>query len=221
MFKSKTKSGFKKRPIISKSNITLGKVFGVGVEGEVRNATLKEKGRLSISVAIKKLNPFFRSFITKKVLIDNQKVWLDFYKAKLPVPKLHKLDLRKNSPTYENVIMSNLKKDHKILIPVNIGKTPKNLMLIDPKKDRKLIKNLATDFAKIVKLGYSPSVIDFWHFYKKGNTMERVIIDYTSLRKRPKDHNYLVQNALAIIKENMDPSTFQIFNKQFNETMNK
>jgi hypothetical protein len=110
MFKSKTKSGFKKRPIISKSNITLGKVFGVGVEGEVRNAILKEKGRFSISVAIKKLNPFFRSFITKQVLIENQKVWLDFYNAKLPVPKLHKLDLRQNSPTFENVIMSNLKK---------------------------------------------------------------------------------------------------------------
>jgi hypothetical protein len=221
MFKSKTKSGFKKRPIISKSTITLGKVFGIGVEGEVRNATLQEKGRLSISVAIKKLNPVFRSFISRQVLVDNQKVWLDFYNANLPVPKLHKLDLRKKSPTFENVIMSNLKKGHKKLIPVNIGNSPKNLILLNPRKDKKLIKDLATDFAKIVKLGYSPSVIDFWHFYEKGKTMERVIIDYTSLRKRPREHKSLVQNALTMIKENMDADAFLIFNKQFNEILDK
>jgi hypothetical protein len=107
------------------------------------------------------------------------------------------------------------------LIPVNIGNVPKNLILLNPKKNKKLIKNLAVDFATIIKLGYSPNVINFWHFYEKGDTMERVIIDYTSLRKRPSEHIYLVKNALAMIKENMDPNAFLIFDKQFHETMNK
>jgi hypothetical protein len=216
LYKSrKTKAGFSKRPIISKSVITLGKVFGVGVEGEVRQATVKEKGRRSLSVAIKRLNPFFRSFIPQQHLINNQKVWLDFYNAKLPVPKLHKLDLRKKSPTFEQVIMSNLKKGRKKLIPVNIGSVPKNLLLLNHKTDKKLIKNLANDFATIMNLGYSPSVIDFWHFYQKGNTMERIIIDFTSLRKTPDNHNLKLGNSLNLIRENTSKGVFRIFIKQF------
>ncbi|MFA6268488.1 MAG: hypothetical protein WCW13_03360 [archaeon] len=67
------------------------------------------------------------------------------------------------------------------IIPINWGvnaeSTPTFLTQLSTKKDGALIRNLATDTARIFNAGIFPTYFDFFGFYPKGNSYERVITD--------------------------------------------
>jgi hypothetical protein len=121
----------------------------------------------------------------QKSVLSLQKSWYDFYIAGLPVPKFSKIDLRKSSPNRFATYMEDVRKRFGKLEETHVNGRPIKILELDAKENKKLVKGLAKDLATIFNLGYYPEYFDFWHFYGKGKSKNRVILDFDSFKKIP------------------------------------
>ena len=88
-----------------------------------------------------------------------------------------------------------------ILIPINsyAGQSiPAFLERLRVSRDSKLIKDLATDFSKMVNSGISTSYFDFFSFVRKGETWERFVSDSNHLIDLPFDMTHAYRIAYGI-----------------------
>ncbi|MFA6064588.1 MAG: hypothetical protein WCW44_01140 [archaeon] len=122
--------------------------------------------------------------------IDYQTKWEEFKKVGLPVPDYSKVDLRKGSPTYLGIFQPDLEKRYGKLIPINNTSyeghngRPHFLKQLKLGRDRRVLGELASDLSKLHELNYVGYWVDYWHFYKKGNSYGRLMIDLEELYKR-------------------------------------
>lgn len=197
-----------KKPVFSK--------IGVGAESTVHKVTLKFKNGKKRKAVLKELERkkgvFFRepvNFLGKRERVINAKrAYTAFKRAALPVPSFFVPRIRYFSAP-ESILMENLVKRFGKLFPINSKKRsshPVFLKKLSVKNDSILIKDLAKDLATIFNLGFVPYAMDFWMFYKKGNSYDRVISDITLFtHKNDAIHS---QTPKAFFKENMRDSVF-------------
>lgn len=176
-------------PIIIKSGVEFKGHLGSGRSSNVDLVKLRN-GDSDIDAARKVYRGDIRyeeEGIRAKAIHD-QKVWFDFYTSGLPVPHFSKVDLRRGNPNYLSVYMENMEqKDSRLSTCHDPEYGYLKIRWISSKENSKLIQDMAKDYAKITNLGYVNSYVDFWFFYKKGETRERVIMDYTGFKKFPLD----------------------------------
>ncbi len=197
-----------KKPVFSK--------IGVGAESTVHKVTLKFKNGKKRKVVLKEMQRkrkiSFKGPVNllgkRERIINAKKAYAAFKRAALPVPSFFVPRLRYFSAP-ESILMENLTKRFGKIFPINPMKNntdPIFLKKLLIKKDSVLIKDLAKDLATIFNLGFVPYAMDFWMFYKKGNSYDRVISDITLFtHKNDAIHS---QTPKAFFKENMRDSVF-------------
>ena len=208
-----------KIPLLANGVVKKGKVIGPGNNNTITRITLLER-----SGKKRRLVARYREtrFPTKEKAIEYQKKIDTFRKAGLPVPKYSKVDLRENSPTYLHIFQPDLEAKYGKLIPINNNRgvpdgKPAFLANLTLKKDKILIEELASDLVKIHNTKHISFWIDFWHFYKKGDTYGRLIFDLDELHKiRPEsNHGQQVLHMFHEIREYMPYAEFQHFVKEY------
>ncbi len=192
-------------PRLTGSKFKFGRKRGVGKDGLVSEVNINGSKRISLIKEdhifrkergsklfrfIKKFSIFNRLPVTggskqkrairKHFLISEQRAWHELYKAGLPVPKFHKIDMRIKSKNYMGIFMEDFSKKHGKLYTAHERGIPLFFKKFSLKKNRVLLKTLAKDLVTINKLGYFPTAVDFWSFYKDKNTgaWKRVIFDF-------------------------------------------
>jgi len=212
--------------------------IGEGAESNVYRVTLKFKNGKKRKAVLKELERkegvFFKKpvkFLGKRERVINAKrAYTAFKRAALPVPSFFIPRIRYFSAP-ESILMENLTKRFGKLFPINSKKRsahPVFLKKLSIKNDSVLIKNLAKDLATIFNLGFVPYAMDFWMFYKKGNTYERVLVDLTLFTHKT-DEIYSqipksffkenLQNSVFAFKENMGQREFELFYGEFLENL--
>lgn len=178
-----------KAPLLTNSKIKVGIAIAKGQKTQskpVKKVFVRSK--IPFKGLIKNLNrkSNFQRYTPEKIAIIGQQAWFAFLKAKLPVPKISKLDLRKNSKYYLHLFVEDLRKRHGELIDCHTQGDPTFFKRLLIPRDRIILKKLAGDLSKIHSLGFAAENVDFWHFYRKKNTWDRVIIDFDGFRKQGK-----------------------------------
>lgn len=199
------------------------------------NATIQKKevlceGNNSISkITLKERTGRIRRLVTRRRLslpwergaIEYQQKLQVFRKMGLPVPAYSKVDLRKKSPTYLHIFQPNLERKHGKLTPVNLytneqAGRPVFLGELTLAKDRALIGKLAEDLVKLNENGYVSHWIDFWHFYKKQDSYERLIFDIDELHKaQGADHSSQVSHMFHEIGRYLKREEFSHFVREY------
>ncbi len=187
-------------------------LLGKGNEGRVRSVKIISKKRARL--AAMKIHHIFsnRTFLAK-----SKKIWVEFKKAGLPVPKFFVPLFRQSDKNYGSILMENLKNKYGKLIPVNPPASrgfPTFLNTLLVAQDKKLIVDLAVDLAKINSLGYETHLVDFWHFYKKQNgKYDRLILDYGQLKKlnSSKAHN----SSSQLLSNHFGKEEYSLFDKVY------
>jgi hypothetical protein len=210
-------------PKLIKAKVTKKRVLSDGRMDKITRVAIEEhSGRKRFLVAR------FQKQTTPQAAkaIDYQKKLYLFKRAGLPVPSHSKIDLRKRSPTYLHIFQPDLEKRFGKLIPVNEvnlftghshGK-PTFLRKLSLQKDSQLIESLAKDLATLHSLDYFSHWIDFWHFYKKGNSFGRLIFDVSELHRLEKNSGQQTAKLLHMfseIKHQFHKGEFEYFAKQY------
>ncbi|MFA5931048.1 MAG: hypothetical protein WC821_01925 [archaeon] len=179
--------------------IRRGKELGEGVEGTVYQVSVRKKGTLFRKGAAQKKFFSYGNWhpLEKQVLVKNKRIWRKLKDAGLPVPSFYAVDLRKYSRKYKTVLMEDLTKKFGEIIPVNsdIG-LPVKLGELKIPRDQALLSELGKDLAVMHNHNLFSDTIDFWGFYKKGESHGRVIIDYSRMFE---EQTYSVQSAVSQI----------------------
>ncbi|VVB74947.1 Uncharacterised protein [uncultured archaeon] len=218
----------RKNPLLlHNAEVKIDTKLGEGRFYEAHKAQVREKTGRRRLLAVKFTRRDTHYILPELSIIRQQKTWADLRKNGLPVVEFSKVDLRKSSKTRLHVFVPNLERRYGKLIPTHDsawmyeGGLPKPTFLKQLKlsTDKKLIDELSSDLAKIHKLHYAAWVVDFWHFYKKGDTYERIILDVGELSKRKAKDTTLgglnIQNTFVDIYHCMGREEFQFFIKQY------
>jgi hypothetical protein len=211
-------------PRLTKRKTRVKHKRGSGFDGTVSVASVEGfKGPVLIKVPTrpKRLNPNRPGYkvamqSVRRNLIAQQKAWFALFKAGLPVPRFHKIDLRRQSKHYLSTFMEDMSKRFGKIYTGHIMGVPVFFDGLSLKRDRTLIRNLAKDLAKINGLGYFPEAADFWSFYRKNASWDRVIFDFGAFGK---PQQFVRDTQLAIQFGNiafpMPEPEFAYFVKQY------
>jgi hypothetical protein len=217
--------------------------LGEGSESEVYRADLVFKnGKKRKNVAVKEMirrrevkynSDIISQLSLNKRIINAKKAYTSIKRAGLPVPSFFVPRIRMYVAR-ASIIMENLRKRYGKLYPINPGQhNPKPTFLekLKIKKDHVLIRNLGSDLATILNLGFIPHAMDFWSFYKtKNGTYDRVISDLTLFTHRSDEYysNYSksdfakkVKNMLTDIKAHLGEKEYDAFMNEFLHKVNK
>lgn len=188
-----------KRSLQKKEKLIIrrGKELGEGIEGTVYQVSVRKKGTLFGKKAAQK--EFFSvgnwHRLEKQVLIKNKRIWRKLKQAGLPVPSFYAIDIRKYSRKYKTALMEDLSKKYGEIIPVNNERgLPTKLSMLKLPRDSALVNELGKDLAVMHNNNLFSDTIDFWGFYKKGESYGRVIIDYSRMFE---EQTYSVQSAAS------------------------
>jgi hypothetical protein len=213
-----------KPPILTGARIRKGATVG---KGQKRSSLpVKEvlvRGKKLFKGIIKNFNKESHDprYSPTDLVLQGQKAWQAFHKAGLPVPEISKVDLRKNSPHYLHLFAEDLRKKHGKLYDCHTVGRPTFFSNFSFPKDKTLIENLANDLATIHSIGFFPGNVDFWNFYKKGNTWGRVIIDFDNFKRRGKiQHTNKAIENISDIANYLGPRSkaFKLFIGNYSKT---
>ncbi|MFA6268847.1 MAG: hypothetical protein WCW13_04895 [archaeon] len=214
-----------KAPRIVNNLVTQGGLIGNGRSGEVFKGEIRNLGVVgkvwnsAIKVPFSELTET-RSPPTREDIIGRQKVWGAFKQAGLPVAGYHKIDLRKElvggkvNPYYLSTFMPNMEAKKKLQLVHDAYGRPVFLSRLSVSQDRKLIKSLAKDLATIHSVGFAfKKYVDFWHFYPKGKTFGRVILDFEEFAKNMGEKK-CVENVIVVLNY-LKPTEGQYFAQRY------
>jgi tRNA A-37 threonylcarbamoyl transferase component Bud32 len=217
-----------KSPILINAKIRKGRVVGKGQKEHksqaVREVFIKERmGKKGFfHGVVKRFLPSqtYNQINARQAVINSQLAHRAFLKLGLPVAKIAKADLRTKSKNYLNIFYENLERKYGKLYDCHKKGVPKFLERFTVEKDKKLLKDLGSDLAKIHSSGYITGFIDFWNFYKKGETYGRVIVDFDNFMK---DKNNALEmfafNNLFDIRNYLGPREFNEFINSYYDTL--
>jgi len=153
-----------------------------------------------------------------------RKNWFLLKKLGIPVPKFYTILIRKEDSSHGgySVLMENLTKRYGKIHPINDSKgNPVFLKKLKIGRDRKLIKEIASDLATINNSGYVLDYLDLWGLYKKPNgEYGRVAIDYTTMRKRENVYSGAIR-SIQNAREFLGKEEFAYFFKEYNYHANE
>lgn len=217
--------------------------LGSGSESEVYRADLVFKNSTKIrNVAVKEMirrrevkykSDIISQLSLKDRIVNAKKAYTALKRAGLPTPSFFVPRIRMYSGR-ESVIMENLRKKYGKLYSINPGKNnPRPVFLgkLKMKKNSVLIRNLGSDLATILNLGFVPHAMDFWSFYKtKNGTYERVISDLTLFTHKSAEYytnhskDYFarkVKRMLITVRRELGSKEYDIFMDAFIQKVNK
>jgi hypothetical protein len=214
-----------KPPILTGAKIKTGATIGKGQKEPFSQPVKKVliRGKNIFRGLIKNLNRGSRdpSHIPRKAAIRGQLAWRTMWKAGLPVPEISKIDLRKGSKQYLHLFVEDLRKHYGKLEDCHERGQPIFFKKFSFPKDKRLLTHLANDIATIHSLGYTPDNVDFWHFYKKGTSWGRVIIDFDGFRKTKRENH--IHQSIANVYDistylGTKSEAFKFFVKEYSKT---
>ncbi|MFA5764006.1 MAG: hypothetical protein WC915_04290 [archaeon] len=180
-----------KSPQLKRAKLLVGRFIGegqhlYGVDFKVKDLLVSEK---QPSGKIKRFRSVLKNsednWLTRGDFALMQRIYRKFKQANLPVPSFSRTIPKDASSRQKIVIVAeNLEKKHGKLYDGHKNgelRFPKQLSI---KEDRKLLVDLAKDLATIHNLGIACNYVDYFHFYKKGNSYDRVIVDFDKLEFR-------------------------------------
>lgn len=208
--------------------------LGSGSEAEVYRADIIYKnGKRRRNVAVKemirrkevKYNSDIISMLSLRDRVVNaKKAYTAIKRAGLPVPSFFVPRIRMYSGQ-ESIIMENLKKRYGKLYSINTGHLnprPVFLRKLKINKDYVLIRNLGSDLATILNLGFISHTMDFWSFYKtKNGTYERVISDLTLFTHKTDEgySNHTRNDFAKQVKKMLDTVGRELGSKEYDTFM--
>ena len=222
----------KKTPNVHRAKIRFGKIIGMGQRQKghiVEEALIVERDARGKEIARHAAVAKRRKFAfdtTRKELAQMQSAYRSFRNAGLPVPAFSTVFMRRKGPDgkpekrYLMLFAENMKAKHGPLIDVHLGGEPLFLRKLAVSKDAGLIKELASDFATISRLGYSTTFIDFWHFYRKPEGgYGRVIVDLDGFFRSKPDKSashghgskFWLRSNFHEFKDYMGKKEFELF----------
>jgi len=227
-----------KKIVKKKHNVRLkSPFFGKRFLGEGKSGRVTEEKLLTTwkertskkTVAVKKLHRYYGNWgldgaevaheDIRSNLVHLKRVWRDLKEAGLPVAPQYTPILRKTSPHYLSLLMTQLERKHGKLIKGHETDDGRPILFrkLTIGKDKELIKDLAQDVAKIHNLGYDFPYPDIWAYYKKGNSYGRAIIDLDDLRKDGlTDAGRNRANLFDLISGEFLPNEYNYFIHEYN-----
>jgi len=214
-------------PRLVGSNLTIGKELGRGRFIEAHSVTVRERDG-TVRKVVSRFPRTDTHFVCPESHIkEHQLKWHTFHKLGLPVPEFSKSDFRKNSPTRLHVLVPNLEKRHGKLTPINHEGDwserrgePTFLSKLKLATDKRVIGELADDLVTLHRNNYRAFWIDFWHFYPKGKTYGRLMLDYENLDKLKKGvvptmENLCIINTFTMLRKHFRPQEFVYFLRKY------
>jgi|GEM_PF-1738665 len=200
-------------PILSGAIIEIGEQIGNGRGFAAHHTKVTERNGEKKALALKYARNWPIS--PKSTLLKAQKVLVRLREIGLPVPRFSKIDLRRRSTTHLHLFQPNLERLGK-LIPVNNSEgLPVFLRELDLKKDRDLIRVLARDTTTLHRNGFMTPIIDFWHFYKRGKSYGRIILDVEFLVPSKKITQTHIIHTLSTIDKYLGREEMQCFAREY------
>ncbi|HNV00861.1 MAG TPA: hypothetical protein PKK60_00335 [archaeon] len=216
--------------------------LGSGSESEVYRSDLVFKnGTKRRNVAVKEMirrrevkynSDIISQLSLKDRIVNAKKAYTSIKSAGLPVPSFFVPRIRTYSGR-ESIIMENLRTKYGKLYSINPGHNnprPVFLKKLKIEKDSVLIRNLGSDLATILNLGFLPHAMDFWSFYKTNGSYERIISDLTLFTHKRDSYysNYSkdyfskkVKNMLVTISAELGSKEYDAFMDEFLHKVNK
>lgn len=220
-----------KKPFFGERQLGRGKSGNVTEENLLttwKGKTTKEK------VAVKRLHRAYGNWglagaevaheDIRSKLVHMKRVWKDLKGVGLLIAPKFTPILRRNSPHYLSLVMTQLERRHGKLIQGHETEEGRPVLFreLTIKKDKELISNLAHDVAKIHNLGYSFPYPDIWAYYKKGASYERVVVDLDDLRKEdPKKVAEKKASLFKLIEGAFLPNEYSYFLYEYSTALKK
>ncbi|MFA6268371.1 MAG: hypothetical protein WCW13_05520 [archaeon] len=194
------------------------RVIGEGREAIVSAVIVKGKNGAKLAAQRMFRVGSLQHFKAREKLVHAKRIWFLLRNAGLPVPAFFTPILRKKSKNHLTLLSENLEHKYgKLFDGHNRRGKATFFKTLSARKDALLIKQLASDLAKMNSLGLSVPVLDVWAYYKKGNSFGRVIIDFEFVLedKSREDFNGNLETQFSELRTMFGKDEFNLFKKEY------